>query len=407
MKCAVKPLVPLLLGSLFLSGCGEDVGVCEDPQEGRELVLSGNKVMYGGQAVINKACAVGCHSSSAKGAARNGAPAGLDFDLLPLSEAAPPPPSASEEELSVARAALKEGESKGESEHEAEDESKGGSEEEAVESEHEGAELSPGVLALRKRRFKVISERNFIWEQVKGGLMPPRGRFASFRVLTSIFHTEKSSPCTKGEALTTLDDGESREILRSWLACGAPIVETNEPRPTPSGSEQARIVGGHFQSCEPSDGEGTTITLASLLEGPLAGCGGCHGAKGTPPDLSSVEAASALLTSKKTCEGKPYVAEGEPEGSFLIDLLRKDEPGCSHSRMPYGGPYLEESAIQRVEAWIRTGAALTEGEESSSMPASEGDHGSAEEPAEPMSQHDAGRDAGVASGADAGKHASR
>lgn len=85
---AMGPLVTrsLLAASLlWLSGCGNDLGEC-DPQAADELVYGRNGlVATKGQALAHDSCGNGvfCHSSAAKGEARYGAPAGMNFDMLP------------------------------------------------------------------------------------------------------------------------------------------------------------------------------------------------------------------------------------------------------------------------------------------------------------------------------------
>ena len=58
----------LLVLASFASACSEDVGVCEGSLEGRDTVVVNDMVLYGGQAMMNKACATGCHLSTATGA---------------------------------------------------------------------------------------------------------------------------------------------------------------------------------------------------------------------------------------------------------------------------------------------------------------------------------------------------
>src|SRR5687768_1153527 len=74
----------LVFAALWASGCSESVGECKDgPRDGRDTVVVNGAVQYGGQAILNVACA-SCHSSGAKSSVRQGAPEGLDFDLLPV-----------------------------------------------------------------------------------------------------------------------------------------------------------------------------------------------------------------------------------------------------------------------------------------------------------------------------------
>ncbi|HVZ34515.1 MAG TPA: hypothetical protein VG963_18930 [Polyangiaceae bacterium] len=71
----------LMLGA----GCHDSLGDC-DPNAAKELVYSrSGLVATKGQALMNDSCGQGafCHSSAAQGDARSGAPAGMDFDVLP------------------------------------------------------------------------------------------------------------------------------------------------------------------------------------------------------------------------------------------------------------------------------------------------------------------------------------
>jgi len=65
--------------------CGSDLGEC-DPVAADELVYGRNGlVATKGQALAHDTCGNGvfCHSSAAVGEARHGAPAGMNFDMLP------------------------------------------------------------------------------------------------------------------------------------------------------------------------------------------------------------------------------------------------------------------------------------------------------------------------------------
>lgn len=70
---------------LLASSCGSDLGEC-DPAAADELVYGRNGlVATKGQALAHDSCGNGvfCHSSAAHGAERHGAPAGMNFDMLP------------------------------------------------------------------------------------------------------------------------------------------------------------------------------------------------------------------------------------------------------------------------------------------------------------------------------------
>jgi hypothetical protein len=74
-----------LLGASLAGACGEDLGDC-DMQAAQQLVYGRDGlVATKGQAMLHDSCgnAAFCHSSGAKGKNRFGAPAGMDFDMLP------------------------------------------------------------------------------------------------------------------------------------------------------------------------------------------------------------------------------------------------------------------------------------------------------------------------------------
>jgi hypothetical protein len=72
---------------LGLAGCGTDLGECD------RTMLGGSEdvampVPHAAQVLVNASCAGGlCHSASAEGDQRRGAPAELNFDVLPASTA--------------------------------------------------------------------------------------------------------------------------------------------------------------------------------------------------------------------------------------------------------------------------------------------------------------------------------
>jgi hypothetical protein len=274
---------------------------------------------------MNRSCAYGtCHSSTAKGAARNGAPVGLDFDLVPVTG-----------------------------------------------STHTDArgnttvELDPEQIAgLRERRNNVFNVRNLIWQQVRDGLMPPDGMFARFKSLVAIFDSDEDTPCTvRSDAFDDVDSKASQDVLRNWLACRAPIVEANgevERDGVPG------TAGYQYLACEDApigDGGAGDITLDTVFTRVFDGdgfCTGCHPsvADEYPLDLSDLDKAyETLLDDGERCNGKPYVTPGDPDKSFLIDVLTLSNPGCDISRMPDGfDEPLADEEIQLVRDWIEQGA---------------------------------------------------
>ncbi|HEX5661124.1 MAG TPA: hypothetical protein VFX59_28230, partial [Polyangiales bacterium] len=166
------------------TGCTEDVGDCYDGgTRGLDTVLNGGHVEYGGQAILNQACASGCHNSTAKGDDRHGAPAGLDFDLKPVAATSS---TASEQNDNGRPYAVL-----------------------------DAAEIN----GLRERQRKVFSERNSIWQQVRDGMMPPDGMFAGWKkFVESLVDTSETTPCTRGANFPDIDAKKTQDVLRLWLA---------------------------------------------------------------------------------------------------------------------------------------------------------------------------------------------
>lgn len=302
-----------------LFGACTDVGPCDGPLEGRDTVLVNGMIVYGGQAIMNKTCATGCHLSTAKGTDRRGVPAGLDFDLFPVEE-------------ENADGTAKSGKS--------------------TIVKLKRAQID----GLRARQRKIVEMRDSIWHQVLEGQMPPGGLVLS--VMSTIFASSETKPCSSAESYSAVEEAETREVLRNWLACGAPFVETNGMALEKSSA--AGTVGDQYHSCTTSP-PGSSATLETLFQSTFADCGGCHNNALTgPPMFAGVETLAASLRTKSACGGKPFVTPGEPKQSYLLDLLRAPNPSCDHQQMPAGGlGPLSARAIQGVEDWIANGAPTT------------------------------------------------
>jgi len=371
------PFAGLLTLALFIPACSEDVGACQGALQGRDTVLLNNTVVYGGQAIINKACTSGCHSSKATGKDRHGVPAGLDFDLIPIDE-----------------------------------------EDAAGTKKSGGATIvklkSSQIAGLRARQKKIVEQRNLIWQQVEDGLMPPSGMFDS--VMSNIFASSEKTPCEEGKEFTKIPLPQTREVLRNWLACGAPLVETNGLK-----IDKVRVAGAagyQYPTCKRK--ADAVVTLESLFKTTFSGCGGCHdgGPFASPPLFVSVDALAKSLRTKSACSGKRFISPGKPEDSYLLELLQGPNPDCGHEQMPKGDP-LSERAIAEVSAWITAGAPTSAADLDEPPDASEEEPMSEDvPPVEPSDEDkdasvapavgkDAGRDAGNEAGRDAGKDAGR
>jgi len=49
------------------------------------------------------------------------------------------------------------------------------------------------------------------------------------------------------------------------------------------------------------------------------------------------------------------VKPGDPDNSYIIQKL-EGTPGISGSRMPFGGPFLDQATINKIRSWIQDGA---------------------------------------------------
>lgn len=87
------------------------------------------------------------------------------------------------------------------------------------------------------------------------------------------------------------------------------------------------------------------FSVQSLFSGQ---CTGCHGSSGG----LSLASRTALLAG--TSNNGPVVAVGDGEGSTLVKKLR-GTAGFG-SRMPQGGPFLSDAAINKISTWIQQGA---------------------------------------------------
>jgi len=307
----------LVLVSALALGCGEEVGSCDDPSKGHDTVLVGTTIQYGGQAIINESCA-GCHGSQVRGAARRGAPAGLDFDLIPA-------------------------------------------ESEEVGENQDGDTvmvLEEGVVrGLRERQRRVFEQRNLIWDQVKEGLMPPNGVGAAYRQLKRVFDTKDDDVCTKRKAsYDGVFEKSSMDVLRNWLACGAPIVETNSESVEKAGIPGA--AGFQYPLCEAAPSmPGEPIPFDTVYETVFPRCTGCHSGISSP-DLGTADKAYAVLveSGEEQCQTKPYVTPGEVAGSYFYDVVNEENPACTPmGRMPPGAE-LTKSELKLISDWIASGA---------------------------------------------------
>lgn len=209
-----RALGTAVLGALMvLAGCQPELGEC-DPDAARAPIYYDENGFpaYPGQALVEVSCGAGafCHTQGIDPADRLGVPVGLDLDVAVAVE--------------------------------------------------------PGeVERLRHARDVAWALRHAIIEQVAVGSMPPPpptgatalGAGARYRT-------------TEGRELPSIDSPEARAILRSWLACGAPVVEATEGESQGVGDIVARLEPSSCQGGQTSC-EGMCVDTSS----DPASCGAC------------------------------------------------------------------------------------------------------------------------------------
>jgi len=123
------------------------------------------------------------------------------------------------------------------------------------------------------------------------------------------------------------------------------------------------IEGGDFVAA--FDVQGLQPTLDSIqanMFSPTCAVAGCHSGPTGPNlpsgmDLSSADASFASLVNVASIESSTIlrVAAGDANDSYLIHKL--EGSAAVGERMPFGGPFLEQSTIDVIRLWIDSGAA--------------------------------------------------
>jgi mono/diheme cytochrome c family protein len=110
----------------------------------------------------------------------------------------------------------------------------------------------------------------------------------------------------------------------------------------------------------PPPSTGTTLTqLQNTVFSPI--CSGCHTGQGTnlpgAMNLTSSAASFAALVNVASQQQPTVlrVSPSSPDASYLVRKL-EGTPGITGSRMPLGGPFLDQATLDQVRSWIATGA---------------------------------------------------
>lgn len=325
---------------IALAGCGTDLGSC-DPATSQAVVYDGQGTpFYAGQFVVAKSCAAGfCHSAQASRGQRLGAPGGLNFDVTTVD--GPVDTNAETRRMAEGQAIVEEWA-------------------ERMYGSVDSGWMPPGEAGDPYRSHDACTEDPELIER----LPPGDPATCDLYGLTSVRFD--------------LDEGATRDVLRSWLACDAPLVERTElPE---SGATFLGDVVAARSAVQPTFASVWTVVLSD------ENCTGCH-RPGLPPtqaafyelagelDLSDRQTAyrgllgldgsgafsrSAELT-PQGCRGSgvKLVEPGDPDRSILVEKLEAYEgeaPSCGEA-MPIVGSGVPQSAIDVVRQWIANGAA--------------------------------------------------
>ncbi|MCB9751556.1 MAG: hypothetical protein H6713_16405 [Myxococcales bacterium] len=114
----------------------------------------------------------------------------------------------------------------------------------------------------------------------------------------------------------------------------------------------------------PADGPATLTSIRETIFTPSCTFSACHGGPASVHglDLSAADLHGELLGHAVAADVDiPLVAPGDPEGSWLYQLVSRCEPqdkgGVTKSHMPLNAPtLLDDRAVAKLRAWIEDGA---------------------------------------------------
>ncbi len=359
----------------FALGCNDrDLGECNldgTTEDGRplpgptafDLVYSSvdGRPMYEGQALIQSSCGNGsfCHAPSAIGGARFGVPKELDFDV---SLACTDP------SIDSTCASLQPCDGAG-----------------------EGTPYCERLDRLVDNRNTTTSWGGDIIKEIRDGTMPPGAVGEQVQDRTSWLRPDLSE-------LPRLETAEGQDIVRNWLACGAPVVARTEIAPTPQDElAPCASVGDEICIYSGSQADLPDPTWSSIYWSLIfPQCVSCHGPandnvdtnpdnpfeNGFIPGGASAQGLAALdLTGTDTtdtsnwpseshsalvnapasaageCEGQGInVIPNDAAGSLMIQKMRAIQTCGGEMPLGAGTQTIPNSVIAVVEQWIDMGA---------------------------------------------------
>jgi hypothetical protein len=300
----MRVVAVVLTMSWAVVGCEADLGTCDMTAATKVAYLNGTPY-YEGQAIMNASCAGGsCHANGATGIGRNGAPHGLNFDVQPLTK------SSTKADVDV---------------------------------------LKSGITEIR-------DETSELWTLIDEGEMPP-GK-AGERPAPALYSDQAGTMKVPSPDLAT-----SKDKVRNWLACQAPIVAGTTDTAVMS---DAMALG----SLVAPGTAAIASNFASIYDNLLTTCTSCHGANGAYKQLvinfDSKDTAYATLLNKTAvmgsggmCGGRTLVKPMDCKNSLLYQKLAyaTGAPELCGMSMPYGAAMVSADVAKAVCDWIDAGAA--------------------------------------------------
>ncbi len=254
---------------LWLAACGgADLGECDMAVLGGSADVAAPRP-HEGQLRVNASCAAGhCHSADARGAARDGAPAGLDFDVVP-------------QDMTL-----------------------------------------PQISKIMDGAAVVQDELENMWSLIDSGEMPP------------------APPAGSGE-LSAAD----KEVVRNWLACGAPVIATPIAANPADGAWSAIYTSFRNMGCQGCHLAGSAMgAFLPTMDAACAAYGSVVGAAASGPECGGT--------------GMMLVQPSNAAGSLLLQKLRGTQT-CG-GPMPMGAPdplaVTNAALVDMIEQWIIVGA---------------------------------------------------
>lgn len=341
----MRSSLPLLV-ALLASGCYPDVGEC-DMTAAHEIVYDSSGLpAYAGQAIMMVSCGYGghCHSGpDIEAGERFGAPVGLSFDVRIAA-------------TTIDRADDEEG-------------------------------------RLSDAHTTVVQNTGLIWQQVSSGAMPPGGE--AWREYTGGGESGNALPTYQrveddgvtfhdlprlradDEPLGANEAADAREILRNWLACGAPVIARTQyvNGIPPSSTDQQ--VGQVVPLCERNCVHPSWQPIYKQIITPSCARSRCHDdsdpAEGLDfaspmfdprddPDRGSLPLPERLIGddaegSQCRPERHVIVTAGDPSASLLyLKVSAPSSDDVCGSRMPLAGNPLTDQRLCAIREWIRCGA---------------------------------------------------